>query len=111
MTEITHLDNQEAVRQLREAIEDKWPTPDVIDSYLFLVSEIGEVGDALLRAGYGSRGDYIRHHATRVRELEAELGQVLLMLCTLASALDIDLRIALAIEVDKVYERHGDGHE
>ena len=97
---------QQTVALLRLEIGDKWPDPDVMDSYVFLVSEVGEVGDALLRAGYGHRGDYSRNNEKEVL-LEHELGDVYLMLCTLATELGIDLDSALQGCIDKLRKKHG----
>jgi NTP pyrophosphatase (non-canonical NTP hydrolase) len=96
---------QQRVAMLRLEIGDKWPDPDVMDSYVFLVSEIGEVGDALLRANFGHRGDYSRNHAKQV-DVAAELGDVFLMLCTLATTLGVDLDSALQGCIDKLKEKH-----
>lgn len=113
MTNATHVyigtlsKAQRRVAELRLDIGDLWPDPDVMDSYVFLVSEVGEVGDVLLRRGYGHRGDYARNHEKEVL-LEAELGDVFLMLCTLATALGVDLDSALQGCIDKLRSKHGD---
>lgn len=96
---------QQDVATLRLEIGDKWPEPDVMDSYVFLVSEIGEVGDALLRSNYGHRGDYSRTRAI-TDDIPHELGDVLLMLCTLATCLGIDLDEALQNCIDKLKSKH-----
>ena len=97
---------QQRVALLRLEIGDEWPGPDVMDSYIFLVSEIGEVGDALLRANHGHRGDYSRNNPKQA-DLNAELGDVYLMLCTLATRLGIDLDAALQGCIDHLKEKHG----
>lgn len=96
---------QQRVALLRLEIGDKWTQPDVMDSYVFLVSEIGEVGDALLRANFGHRRDYSRNN-TKYADVAAELGDVFLMLCTLATTLGIDLDSALQGCVDKLRSKH-----
>jgi len=96
---------QQDVAMLRLDIGDLWPDPGVIDSYVFLVSEVGEVGDVLLRRGYGHRGDYVRNNEKETL-LEAELGDVYLMLCTLATELGIDLDSALQGCIDKLRKKH-----
>lgn len=98
---------QQDVALLRLDIGDKWPDPNVMDSYVFLVSEVGEVGDALLRAGYGHSADYVRNH-TKYVFIEHELGDVYLMLCTLATKLGIDLDDALQGCIDKLRSKHGE---
>ena len=87
-------------------IGDKWPQPDVMDSYVFLVSEIGEVGDALLRGNYGHRADYSRNN-TKYVDVAAELGDVFLMRCTLATCLGVDLDTALQDCIDHFREKYG----
>jgi len=96
---------QQKVALLRLDIGDRWPDPDVMDSYVFLVSEVGEVGDALLRQNYGHRGDYSRTRAM-TDDIPHELGDVFLMLCTLATCLGIDLDSALQGCIDKLREKH-----
>lgn len=97
---------QQQVAMLRLEIGDMWPDTDVMDSYVFLVSEVGEVGDALLRLNYGHRRDYVRNNSKRP-DLNAELGDVYLMLCTLATCLGIDLDEALQDRIDHLRSRHG----
>ena len=97
---------QQRVALLRLDIGDKWPQPDVMDSYVFLVSEIGEVGDALIRTNHGHRGDYVRNN-TKYVDVAAELGDAYLMLCTLATCLGVDLDTALQDCIDKLRRKHG----
>jgi len=101
---------QQQVAWLRLDIGDTWPDPDIVDSYIFLVSEIGEVGDALLRANYGHRGDYARNNSKQP-DLVAELGDVYLMLCTLATCLGIDLDSALQGRIDHLKEKYSDSED
>jgi NTP pyrophosphatase (non-canonical NTP hydrolase) len=102
----TFSSSQWAVIGLREDIGDKWPNPGIMDSYVFIVTEVGELGDALLRTGYGLRGTYVRN---RVKEasIKNELGDVLLMLCTLATELGIDLDEALQGCINFLRSKHG----
>lgn len=96
---------QQKVALLRLDIGDKWPDPNVLDSYIFLVSEIGEVGDALLRSNHGHRTDYSRNN-TKYVDVAAELGDVYLMLCTLATSLGISLDDALQGCIDKLRTKY-----
>lgn len=96
---------QYLVARLRQEVEAKWPTPSIMDAWAYLVTEVGEVGDALLRAGFGHRKDYVRNHP-REFNLEAELGDVHLMLCTLASLLGVDLDDALQGRIDHLLKKH-----
>ena len=97
---------QQQVALLRLDIGDQWPDTDVMDSYVFLVSEIGEVGDALIRTNHGHRGDYVRNNPKECC-LRAELGDAYLMLCTLATCLGIDLDKALQDCIDKLRSNYG----
>jgi NTP pyrophosphatase (non-canonical NTP hydrolase) len=101
------MNSQHKVSQLRCDLEGEWPYPDTVDSYIFLVSEIGEVGDALLRVGYGHRSNYVRNREKEV-VVAAELGDVYLMLCTLATCLGVDLDDALQDCIDKLRSKYGD---
>jgi len=111
MTNATHVyigslsKAQRKVAELRLDIGDKWPDPDVMDSWTFLVTEVGEAGDALLRAGYGHRTDYSRNSA-KESNVRNELGDVYLMLCTLATCLGVDLDSALQDRIDHLREKH-----
>lgn len=99
---------QNAVKALHAAVPPSiWPEPDVIDSYIFLVTEVGEVGDLLMRSGH-SLYKYVRNspdEATPER-LAHELGDVMLMLCTLATQLGIDLEAALAVRLAAYYAKY-----
>jgi len=97
---------QQQVAALRVAIGDKWPHPDALDSFVFLVTEVGEVGDVLLRRGYGYGKNYVRNNPKEAA-LAKELGDVYLMLCTLATCLGVDLGEALRDRVAHFLEKHG----
>ena len=91
---------QQAVADLRRDIGNKWKTPTTIDSYVWLVTEIGELGDVLMRLGYGERQDYVRNRPSKdvvadMNQLKSELGDTILMLCTLANRVGINLDHAL----------------
>lgn len=68
------MNAQQRVRALRDLISDKFSSPPVLDAWCWLVTEVGEAGvtEAALH----------------------ELGDVFLMLCTLATGLGIDLQVA-----------------
>jgi NTP pyrophosphatase (non-canonical NTP hydrolase) len=107
-------EQQHAVMALRaELAERAWKTPTVFDSWAFVSTEMAELleamglqaaivqlGDALLRAGYGDQA-YSRNHDREARIFD-EMGDVMLMLCTLATRLDIDLDEALQHSIDKI---------
>lgn len=96
---------QDRVVILRQDLHDKWPTPTPMDSWTYLVTEVAEVGDVMLRLGYGERGDYARNNEKKV-DLGAEMGDVYLMLCTLANSLLINLDDELGKKMDYLREKY-----
>jgi NTP pyrophosphatase (non-canonical NTP hydrolase) len=61
--------------------------PNAQEAFLFLVSEIGELADELAH-GVGS---WVRNnHQDKGKGVEGEIGDVLMMLTTLATALHLD---------------------
>jgi NTP pyrophosphatase (non-canonical NTP hydrolase) len=91
------------VKEFRKEYEDAWPTPPVMDCWNYIVQEIAEVGDWLMRNGYGQRNDYFRMHSRfgDTKALVEELGDVLVMVCTLATLLDIDVEDAAIAALDE----------
>ena len=93
------MNSQERVDRMRERLVELWPHPLCLDSYIYLVSEIGELGDALLRLYRPSdRRSRPTPSASRKVLLDAiakEIADVELMLCTVASHLDIDIETEL----------------
>ena len=83
-------DMQDFVANMRRKLEGKWPHPDAKDSLLYTFTELAEVADVLLRI---SNPDHKRTHPLPdlMAHLWKELGDVQLMLCTLANHFDIDL--------------------
>ena len=69
-----------------------------LDAYLFLVSEVGEIGDAIVH----TRDQWVRNNPDRERELKAELADAYMMLAITADLYDIDLDDAL---LDKMAEK------
>ena len=61
----------------RREIEDRWPTPDQGDSFLFAVAELGEVVDAHMR----TKGQYVRNNE-HLRAVQDEMADVAMMLLT-----------------------------
>jgi len=101
---------QKAVRELRMAITDAWAHPPPFDSWAFAVTELAEVGDVLLRMSLFGKKEYVRNNekpATR-EDLARELGDVMLMLCTLANHFDIDLACALRDRIDHFADKYGE---
>ena len=101
---------QKAVRELRMALTGKWPHPPPFDSWAFAITELAEVGDILLRMELFGKKKYIRNNekpATR-EDLARELGDVMLMLATLANHFDIDLACALRDRIDFFADKYGE---
>jgi len=98
-------EDQLIVKWLRKDLEGHWPHPGPLDTWVFLVTEIGEVGDAMLRLGYGEL-EYLRN-SQKDPDIKHELGDVYLMLCTLANHFDIDLSEALEERAAHFKEKYG----
>jgi len=101
---------QKAVRVLREAIADIWPHPPPFDSWAFAVTELAEVGDVLLRMNLFGKKKYIRNNeksATK-EDLARKLGDVMLMLATLANHFNIDLSLALEWCINYFADKYGE---
>lgn len=60
--------------------------PDANQAYLFLVSEVGELADALV----ANQADWVRNNPDRDRSIEPEIGDVLMMLTVFASQMGVD---------------------
>lgn len=88
-------DMQDFVANTRRKLKGKYPHPDTKDSLLYTFTELAEVADVLLRI---LNPDHKRTHSlcNLPDQLRRELGDVQLMLCTLANHFDIDLIEACA---------------
>jgi len=98
---------QQAVADLREKLEGSpWKEPDAMDTWAFLVTEVSEVGDLLLRI---ERPEYYRNNPMLVMRdnLAKELGDVMVMLATLANIYNIDLDEECYLTVNKLLTKHG----
>jgi NTP pyrophosphatase (non-canonical NTP hydrolase) len=60
--------------------------PDANQSYLFLVSEIGELADALV----ANQAQWVRNNPDRERDISAEIGDVLMMLTVFSMEMGVD---------------------
>ena len=72
----------EIEQDLRTELEHTFTTPEPQEAMLFVVSEIGEVADAIVHSDKFARND--QH---KVRNFEAELAQVLFMSLTVLRGL------------------------
>ena len=95
--------DQIQVSNLRQLLKDDWPHPPVLDAWAFLVTETAELGDALLRLGYGQL-EYVRHH-DKEPSVANELADVYMMLCTVANHLNVDLSLALQARTKQIIRR------
>jgi len=95
-----HL-GQEKVAEFRSSYESEWYTPPTFDTWAYLMTEAAEVGDALLRLGYGLMKRSVRTNEVQP-DLSMEIGDLYMMLCTLANLLCIDLDLALEQALAKV---------
>ena len=60
--------------------------PDANQAFLFLVSEVGELSDALV----AGQAEWVRNNPGRERDISAEIGDVLMMLTVFAATQGID---------------------
>lgn len=60
--------------------------PDANQAFLFLVSEIGELSDAFVEG----QAQWVRNNPDRPRDIQAEIGDVLMMLTVFAQTQGID---------------------
>ncbi len=60
--------------------------PDAAQAFLFLVSEMGELADAFVQ----EQAEWVRNNPDRERDIEAEIGDVLMMLTVFASTQGFD---------------------
>jgi len=99
----------DAVRKFRQLVDEDFPNPNVKDCYMFLVSEVGELGDVILRSD--PELPYLRGRpdkkATK-QELIGELGDAAFMLISVANHFDIDIESALASTLGKIMRRVND---
>jgi len=60
--------------------------PDANQAFLFLVSEVGELSDAFVE----NQAQWIRNNPDRERDVQAEIGDVLMMLTVFAASQGVD---------------------
>ena len=97
--------DQELLAEFRRQMGDCWPHPPLMDTWAFLVTEVGEIGDQLIRSGHGQRTDYVRHHARGSDLLRKEVVDAYIMLLTLANHLDLELPDALWDRLKEIEKR------
>ena len=99
-------DAQRRVAEMRERLEGLYPHPDPMESWAYLVTEVAEVGDVLLRMQNPS---HKRTHEDKeddlYEQLCKELGDAQMMLCTLANLFKISLELeCIECCLDKEYK-------
>ncbi len=86
-----------------------WKTPGVVDCSRFVMQEAAETDSALMKAGYQNT-DHARNHPVSsgdaMKQVEEEIGQAYVMLCTLANLLSIDLDKTGKRFLEKMYMKH-----
>lgn len=90
---------QSRVSRFRSRYGEVWNTPTPMDCWNFVVQEVAEIGDCLLRNGYGQRNDYFRMHSRFEGEsaMTREIGDALIMLCSLATLVGVDIEDAVGM--------------
>ena len=81
---VNHVDLVEMVKQYYEF--RGLTQPDANQAFLFLVSEIGELSDALV----ASQAQWVRNNPDRERHIASEIGDVLMMLTVFAATQGVD---------------------
>ncbi len=102
---VDYYDIQSRVAELREQTKDTFLDPPLMHTVLFLVSEIGEVCNAVMRL---QKGEYLRGREAGSplhQDLAMEIGDTLLMLATLTTQHNIDLNEALTLSIEKIRRR------
>ncbi len=94
---------QRMVAEFRREAESVFPTPSPRDSMAFVLEEATEVQRALMKSGYAD-GQYLRGN-TEPPDLEGEIGDLVFMVATLATQLEVDLTLALQKTLSKLYNR------
>ena len=65
--------------------------PDAGQAFLFLTSEVGELADAFVH----DQAAWVRNNPDRERDVESEIGDILMMLTVFAATQGVDPRDAM----------------
>ena len=100
------MDAQRRVAEMRERVGGSWPHPDPMESWAYLVTEVAEVGDVLLRMqNPGHRRTHEDGEVPLEDQLAKELGDTMMMLCTLANHFKVSLELeAIECCLDKEFK-------
>ncbi len=74
------------------------------DAYVFLVTEVGELGDAIMRQENG----WVRNDPTKEVDIADEAADVFMMLWALADSYHVDLDQALKNKLERKLNGHHD---
>lgn len=98
------------IADLRHDCERNWPTPSPTDSLIWLFTEMGEFAEELSRLPGFLDTKPTRNHPreTSRPEVSEEAADVLIMLITLCTLVNIDLERAFMEKVAKLRLRHSD---
>lgn len=96
------------IQTVQAWVEEDWARssksrPDKHLQLVYLFEELGEVMEAIRK----SQGDKIRKDMNV--DLEGELGDVVIALCTIANTYRVDLAQAIAVCQAKIIKRHNQG--
>lgn len=87
-------------QHFRERNADVFPTPDLLRSFMFLTTEVGELGDAIARqTGSELRGSQSTH------EIRDEIGDVFFMLITIGELAGVNVNDAFWHTLEKLEMR------
>jgi NTP pyrophosphatase (non-canonical NTP hydrolase) len=71
--------------------------PDANQAFLFLVSEVGELSDAFVE----KQARWVRNNPDRERDINAEIGDVLMMLTVFAASQGVDPLEAMLAKMER----------
>ena len=99
--------DQGVVKAVRREIGHKWRRPSIIDCCRFIGQEHSELDDALMRAGH-SDAEYARNHQRGDPDemVRHELGDLYMMVLTMANLLEVDLSELLAERMTHLLEKY-----
>lgn len=92
---------KDIISKLKSA--DNYRLPTTEDAFRFLVSEVGEIADCLIRTG---SNHYVRNNPDKSIDLSSELADVIIMAAALAASVDIDIDEALEEKLAVLLQRY-----
>lgn len=100
------MDLQRTMMETRNSIRDEFFWPTNADCVRFILQELAEVDDILMRLGFMDK-DYLRAHddVVTLDDLAMELGDLLVMCLTLCSINGVDAEEAVLLSLNKMVRR------